>query len=138
MKRRDFLKQSGTGLLLTAGALAGCGRETLLHPSRIEQRAGVYYDSYAMALYMDGGLGPKTGIIRAQQLIELEDFEMEFWHGHGGTNHRYVVTAENLSEMKDKKVILETDVVASHSHKLFVDFSDERWRVPNSKPIMVP
>ncbi|MCB0311041.1 MAG: hypothetical protein KDD42_07390, partial [Bdellovibrionales bacterium] len=65
--------------------------------------------------------------------------EMEFWHGHGGQNHRFVLLPEHFAELKQlKRVYVQTDEVAGHSHKLFIDPTDVRYRVAGALPIEVP
>lgn len=135
MDRRHFLK----GLILTG--LVGCGRDEEGHRLRYGFRAGevVLYDTYAMALYFDGGLGPKTGIVKVDYILKNQPVTLEFWHGHGGKSHFYTLTPDHFAELKRlKRVYVETTEVASHSHKLFIDPVDPKWRVPGAQPIPVP
>src|SRR5688500_20119118 len=101
MNRREFLRT-----LTIASVMAGCGKDLVI------PRAGerglrapevILYDCYAMALYMDGGLGPKTGIIKVEYLLKNETGTMEFWHGHGGKNHKYVLAPEPFAPVKRRK-----------------------------------
>lgn len=143
MDRRQFLE-----LLLKAGAagssfaLLGCGRSPTENPIDCRaQRADrvLLYDTYAMALYFDGGLGPKTGIIATSYVLANEPITLDFWHGHGGKLHRFTVTPDHFRVMKKlKKVTLETTAVDGHTHKLFIDTSDLRYRVPGAVPVAVP
>jgi hypothetical protein len=72
-------------------------------------------------------------------LIKNEPVTLTFWHGHNGRDHEFTVTPEHIKELKKmKKVFIETTEVADHTHKLFIDFSDPRWRVPGAEPIEVP
>jgi hypothetical protein len=135
MDRRHFLK----GLLLTG--LAGCGRDEEVHRLWYGFRAGevILYDTYAMALYFDGGLGPKTGIVKVDYILKNQPVTLEFWHGHGGKSHFYTLTPDHFAELKKlKKIYVETTAVASHTHKLFIDPVDPKWRVPGAQPVPVP
>jgi len=142
MDRRDFiLRAAGLGAAL---GLGGCGSEPGL-PFGVPRLVGtqpdevMLYDLYAMALYMDGGLGPRTGIIKVEYVLADKPVELEFWHGHGGKSHFFTVKPEHFAEMKRlRKVTLQTTEIASHSHKLFIDTSDPKWRVPGAKPTPVP
>ena len=149
MNRRNFLNYSlRSGLWIATVNLVGCGKpgassatetqDTTATSMRDEQTV-ILYDTYAMALYMDGGLGPKTGVIKVDYLLKNSEVTLEFWHGHGGKNHRFTLTQEHFIQFKQKKkVFVETTVVDSHKHKLFIDFSDAKWRVPGATPIPVP
>lgn len=144
MDRRQFLE-----LLLKAGAagssfaLLGCGRsptENIVLPrtARDGERA-LIYDTYAIALYFDGSQGPKTGIVTTSYLMADVPITLDFWHGHGGKLHQFTLLPEHFRLMKKlKKVTLETTSVDGHKHKLFVDTSDARFRVPGSEPIAFP
>lgn len=122
--------------------LLGCGRteaEKLAVPRRAAGDRALLYDTYAMSLYFDGGLEPKTGIVAVSYVLANEPITLDFWHGHGGKRHAFTVGPEHYREMKKlKKVTLETTLVEGHSHKLFIDTKDVRFRVPGSLPIAVP
>ncbi len=97
------------------------------------------YDTYAQALYFDGGYGPFTGVVRAAYLAAGVAVTIDFWHGHGGRVHRYTVTPAHYAELvRGRRVYLETTVVEDHAHRLFVDPVDLRWRVPGALPVDVP
>lgn len=141
MYRRKFLGSTlkAGGILCTLG-LFGCGKEETheklgeLFTARV-----VLYDTYAMALYMDGSLGPKTGVLKVDYVLANQPVDLEFWHGHGGKNHRFTVTPDHFKELKKlKKVLIETTRVADHTHKLFIDPSDPKWRVAGAPPVEVP
>lgn len=151
MNRRQFFKRvlEGGASLWVMGVAGACGKESATEKSEARARLFfedgtprgevIMYDTYAMALYMDGGLGPKTGTIKVDYILANESVTLDFWHGHGGRVHKFTLTPEHFSEMKKlKKVTLETTVVDSHKHKLFIDFGDSKWRVPGAKPIHVP
>ena len=138
MNRRDFVLRavaSAGGILLF-----GCGRDAD-SPNRPFLREGsvTLYDTYAQALYMDGGMGPKTGIIKVDYILANQPVVLEFWHGHGGKNHKFTLTELHYEEIKKlKRVYVETTLVDGHKHKLFIDPADPKWRVPGSKPVVVP
>lgn len=97
------------------------------------------YDTFAQALYFDGGYGPFTGVVRAAYLAAGVAVTIDFWHGHGGRLHRYTVTPVHYAELvRGRRVYLETTVVDDHAHRLFVDPADLRWRVPGATPVEVP
>jgi hypothetical protein len=97
------------------------------------------YDMYIMAMYFDGTTGPKTGIIKAEDILAYKPVDYVFWHGHGGINHEFTFTLDAIDSLKQlKKTYLQTDIVANHSHKIFIDPTDIRYRVPGSKPIKFP
>ena len=97
------------------------------------------YDTYAMALYFDGGLGPRTGVIRVADVAAGTDLAMDFWHGHGGQLHRFTVTASHFAALRRReRVMVETTEVDSHRHLLFVDPTDPRWRVEGAAPQTIP
>jgi len=143
MNRRELVKAALVGgtTLFTFG-LAGCGKnlaegfsDEALAAARGEV---ILYDTYFMAMYMDGGLGPKTGILKVDYVKANQPVTLEFWHGHGGVNHKFTITPEHFAEIKKlKKVYIQTNVVDGHSHKLFVDVSDKKWRVAGALPVPV-
>lgn len=141
--RRNFLQALGFGT--AAAHLAACGaaadgeRAAATESLRDDGDFVILYDTYAVAMYFDGSIGPTTGIVTVQEIVNGVDAPKTFWHGHGGVDHRYVVRASDLAQLhQKKKVFLQTDVVAEHSHRLFVDPTDARWRVPGAKPVKVP
>lgn len=145
MDRRDFFKHlMQSGMTVAALGLAGCGAERAGRGGAMRLALGgrsrvTLYDTYAMALYMDGGLGPRTGIIKVEYVLKNEELTLEFWHGHGGQNHMFTVTPEHFAQIKKlEKVTLETTEVAGHTHKLFIDFSSAQWRVEGAEPVEVP
>ncbi len=144
LNRRRFL-----GRVLSVGASVGalglvrCAGDAPLERSDdglfTDRNEVILYDCHAMALYFDGGLGPKTGVIKVDYILGNAPVEMEFWHGHGGKQHRFTLLPEHYLQIKQlKKVTIETTQVDGHAHKLFIDFNDSRWRVAGAKPIAVP
>jgi len=140
--RRSFIKVSlqGIGTFAVLG-IAACGREE----DRNEQsnlslvgRDITLYDTHAMATYFDGGLGPKTGIIKVSQIVAATAVPFVFWHGHGGVDHRFTVLPEHFAELKKlKRVTITTTVVEGHAHKLFIDPVDPKYRVAGAQPVVV-
>jgi len=145
LDRREWIKAAlSTGATLMTMGLVGCGKES---QNGEESRFGlmssrgevVLYDTFMMALYMDGGLGPKTGTFKVDYVLANQPVTLKFWHGHGGKDHYFTLTPEIFAEVKKlKKVYVTTTVVDSHTHKLFIDVSDARWRVPGALPVPVP
>ena len=154
MKRRHFLKLSFMSITsLGSMSLMSCGRQESDESIEANPRASqarsrkaladgervLWYDTYAMALYMDGGLGPKTGIIKAEYLLKNEPITMKFWHGHGGKDHAFTLLPEHFSALKaHKKILIKTTEVDGHTHNLFVDPNDPKWRVPGAVPVEIP
>jgi hypothetical protein len=143
--RREFLQEVSRYLaVLTLVPVAACGRkqqvtkqssEPVLSLTRAEV---ILYDTNAMALYFDGGLGPKTGVIKVQYIIDGKNVTLDFWHGHGGKQHQFTLTPEHYADLKQlKKVTLQTTVVDGHRHKLFIDPNSTRYRVPGAVPVKV-
>lgn len=88
------------------------------------------HDTHAQSLYFDGTYGPTTGIVRVDDVVAGRPIELEFWHGHGGVSHRFSLGAADLDALaRGMRVTLTTTEVEGHSHMLFVDPTDERWRV---------
>lgn len=97
------------------------------------------HDTHAQALYFDGGHGPHTGIIRVEWIVAGDAVELAFWHGHGGVDHRFTVRPEHFAALtRGERVTLETSEVEGHSHRLFIDPVDERWRVAGAEDVRVP
>jgi hypothetical protein len=97
------------------------------------------HDTYAQALYYDGTHGPLTGTITVDHVLAGVAVEFEFWHGHGGQNHRFTFLPEHFEALKrGERVMVETTQVDSHAHMLFVDPLDESYRVPGAADVAVP
>ncbi|MBZ0233914.1 MAG: hypothetical protein K8M05_16420 [Deltaproteobacteria bacterium] len=97
------------------------------------------HDVYAMALYFDGGLGPRTGTIRVADVAAGVALPKDFWHGHGGQLHRYTVLPEHFAALKRReRVMLQTTEVEGHRHMLFIDPVDPQWRVEGAPPETIP
>lgn len=97
------------------------------------------YDVYAMALYFDGGLGPRTGTIRVMDVAAGVTLPKDFWHGHGGQLHRYTVLPEHFAALRRReRVMIQTTEVDGHSHMLFIDPVDPQWRVEGAQPQTIP
>ncbi len=97
------------------------------------------YDTYAMALYFGGELGPKTGEVLVDYVIANEVVNKDFWHGHGGKQHKFQLLPEHFEQLKQgKKVTIETTEVDGHTHNLFIDPNDPKWRMPGAQPRQVP
>jgi hypothetical protein len=111
----------------TDGARDGSGRTVTL------------YDTNAVALYFDGSQGPYTGVIKVAYVLANASITLDFWHGHGGVMHRFTLEPAHFAELKAlRRVTLETTIVESHSHQLFIDPVDPTYRVPGATPVLVP
>lgn len=141
--RRAWLKMAAVGSAAIASGLSACGADpradATSNVSDDDDDFVTLYDTYAMAMYYDGTIGPKTGVIKVDDVLANAQLDKEFWHGHGGRNHRFTVTPDHLTKLRNlEKVTIETTSVESHAHTLFVDMSDSRWRVPGAQPVRVP
>lgn len=93
-------------------------------------RTVVLHDTHAQALYFDGTHGPTTGVITVDEIVAGAALDKVFWHGHGGRDHQFTVTAEHLAALtRGERVTLMTSEVEGHAHMLFIDPRDDRWRV---------
>jgi len=96
------------------------------------------YDTNAVALYFDGTQGPYTGVIRVSYVVANAALTLDFWHGHGGAQHRFTLLPEHFAALKRlEKVTLETSVVDGHSHKLYIDPTSTVHRVAGAQPVQV-
>lgn len=99
----------------------------------------VMYDTNAQALYLDGSLGPLTGVIYVDYVLRGEVVELDFWHGHGNQVHRFTLLPEHFEGLKrGERVTIETTEVESHRHTLFIDPTDPFYRVDGAAPVQVP
>lgn len=150
--RRLFLFRaiSGTAAAVVFPILGACGLGLDGRFSQNGRASGVVktdggddefvtlYDTYAVATYFDGGIGPTTGTITVAMVDANLDVDLEFWHGHSGKTHQYRITARDFQSLRDlKKVWIETTSVDGHAHKLFIDPTDPNWRVPGAQPVRV-
>jgi hypothetical protein len=97
------------------------------------------HDTHAQALYLDGSNGPLTGIITVAHAIASATLTMEFWHGHGGVQHKFTLQPSHFAALKrGERITLGTTTVDNHSHTLFVDPRDEDYRVSGAPDVDVP
>jgi hypothetical protein len=97
------------------------------------------YDMHAMALYLDGSLGPRTGIVRVADIAAGTEQPRDFWHGHGGQLHRFTITPAHFAALRRReRIMIETTEVDGHRHTLFVDPTDPQWRVEGATPQTIP
>jgi len=141
MNRREFLLKAA---LTSSGLyLFGCGREEsgsgFLTRGAVGERGKItLYDMNAQALYMDGTFGPYTGVIKVDYIVNNQPVVLKFWHGHGGRDHMFTLQPSHYDELKKlKRVYIETTVVDSHTHKLFIDPVDPKWRVKGAQPVSI-
>lgn len=157
MRRRELLWILGGGLV--AGAI-GCDAEPVPgeddpdarppdpEPTGDAPAASVdacapatvtMHDTYAQALYLDNSLGPLTGIVEVEYVVAGVAVTLDFWHGHGGTPHRFTLGPEHFAALRrGERVTLGTTTVEGHAHTLFVDPLDETYRVPGAPDVEVP
>lgn len=96
------------------------------------------HDTEAQALYLDGSLGPLTGTIGVSVVMAGAAVTLDFWHGHGGVQHRFTLTPAMLDDLKHgKKITVGTTTVDNHAHMLFIDPKDERYRTPGAPDVQV-
>ena len=107
-------------------------------PDACPQATVKMHDTEAQALYLDGSLGPLTGTIRVGVVMAGTAVTLDFWHGHGGVQHRFTLTPAMLDDLKQgKKITAGTTTVDNHAHTLFIDPKDERYRTPGAPDVMV-
>jgi hypothetical protein len=96
------------------------------------------HDTNAQALYLDGALGPLTGNIKVAYVIANATITLEFWHGHGGTPHRFTLEPAHFAKLKaGEKITVGTTTVDGHAHTLFIDPKDPAYRVPGAPDVPV-
>ena len=96
------------------------------------------HDTNAQALYLDGSFGPLTGVIKVTYVAAGTTLALDFWHGHGGVQHRFTLEAMHFEKLKHgEKVTLGTTTVDGHAHTLFIDPKDESYRVPGAPDVAV-
>ena len=159
MQRREFIWILGGGVVActfgceaeeqtpSADAAVGGGSDDPGGGNPVTADAGidacvrhvVMHDTYAQALYLDGTKGPLTGVIQVAYVIAGSKITLDFWHGHGGVQHRYTLEPSHFAELKDgKRITIGTTTVDGHAHTLFIDPRDETYRVPNAPDVEVP
>jgi hypothetical protein len=97
------------------------------------------YDTNAQALYLDGSLGPLTGVIEVEYIVAGAAITLDFWHGHSGQQHRFTLLPEHYDALKrGERVYVGTTEVDDHSHMLFIDPVDPDYRVAGAQGVEVP
>lgn len=97
------------------------------------------HDTYAQALYLDGTNGPLTGVVEVAYVMAGTAITLDFWHGHGGQQHRFTIEPSHFAALKNgERVTIGTTTVEGHEHTLFVDPLDEDYRVPGAPDVDVP
>ena len=164
MRRREALGfiGLGTGIGVTA-LLIGCDADagpsdpgvepdapprdgvdaapTTMPPDACVGATVLMHDTNAQALYLDGSLGPLTGVIKVSDVVAGTQLTLDFWHGHGGTPHRFTLTPQHFEQLEQgHKITLGTTMVDGHAHTLFIDPKDEKYRVPGAPdvPVQLP
>jgi hypothetical protein len=162
MRRRQFIKIISGGAVV---GVIGCAAEPPAAPAPDAGSAGdarpptgpdaavaasdaapacdagfvIMYDTHAQALYFDGTYGPLTGICKVEYVLAGVPVTLDFWHGHGGVQHRYTLLPEHFAALvAGMKVTLTTTVVEDHQHELFIDPTDPDYRVEGAEPVPVP
>jgi hypothetical protein len=146
-QRRDFL-------WLLGGGIVCCKLEEPLPPAPPAIDAAIdpppnvdactpatvlMHDTNAQALYLDGSLGPLTGVVTVAYVVARATVTLDFWHGHDGVLHRWTLEPMHLAALeRGERVTLTTTVVDGHAHTLFVDPLDESYRVDGAPDVPVP
>jgi hypothetical protein len=153
MRRRDFLWViGGTSVACSIGCSEPAGPRTsggdAGPTSPVDANSGVdacaqavvrMHDTYAQALYLDGTNGPLTGVITVAYVAAGTAIMLDFWHGHGGQLHRFMLDPEHFEALKQgQRVTVGTTTVENHAHTLFIDPLDEDYRVPGAPDVDVP
>ncbi len=147
LSRREFIARAASCVTTVAvlPSLSACGdfaarqsRENVPAAAVNDDGYVTLYDMYAIATYFDGGIGPETGTVTVAMVDANLPVNFVFWHGHGGKNHQFTLMPEHFQSIRDlKKTWVETTSVDGHSHKLFIDPVDPRWRVPGAEPVRI-
>ncbi|MFN0250898.1 MAG: hypothetical protein ACKV2T_28750 [Kofleriaceae bacterium] len=96
------------------------------------------HDTHAQALYLDGTLGPLTGVIRVAMVVASTVVTLDFWHGHGGVSHRFELLPSHFDALKrGERITVGTTTVDGHAHTLFIDPRDETYRVSGAPDVEV-
>ena len=155
MNRRYFIWMFGTGVVT---CVLGCDPEAEAPAHDADATSGAdgdepddagfdaclqdiatMHDTYAQALYLDGSLGPLTGIVTVAHVIAGAKIVMDFWHGHGGQLHKFTLEPAHFEALKrGERVTVGTTTVDGYSHTLFVDPRDEEYRVSGAPDVEVP
>lgn len=99
----------------------------------------VRHDTNAQALYLDGSLGPLTGVIEVAAMAAGVATTRDFWHGHGGVLHRFTIDPDQFAALiRGERVTIATTTVDGHAHTLFIDPIDEAYRVTGAPDVIVP
>jgi hypothetical protein len=153
MRRRTFLHLAGVGLVACkvgdpddgepdAGGdhdAASGGADAAPGPDACRPDTVLMHDTYAQALYLDGSLGPLTGVVEVAHVIAGAAITFDFWHGHGGVAHRFTLTPAHFAQLiAGQRIDVTTTEVDDHMHALFVDPLDEAYRVPGAPDVAVP
>jgi hypothetical protein len=155
MRRREFVWVFGS--LAVTGTI-GCSADAKAPATDAQAQPGVdaaqadapatadacvpdvvtMHDTYAQALYFDGSYGPLTGIVTVAHAVAGQTLTMDFWHGHGGLQHRFTLEPMHFAALRrGERVTLETTIVDGHAHMLFVDPTDEAYRVRGAPDVEV-
>jgi hypothetical protein len=156
MRRREFIWAFGGGVVtcmfgceaggegnapVPDAAASSGGNDPIVDGSldACVQKLVKMHDTYAQALYLDGGIGPLTGIVTVAHVIASSTVTMDFWHGHGGQLHRFTLEPMHFDALKrGERVTVGTTTVEGHAHTLFVDPREERYRVEGAPDVDVP
>jgi hypothetical protein len=78
-------------------------------------------------------------VVTVDYVLANVEVDMEFWHGHNGVSHHFLLTPEHFAALKrGERVTIETTEVDSHQHLLFIDPRDEAYRVAGAADREVP
>ena len=160
MQRRDFIWIFGSGIVACTlgceqhveepsadadpggGTGGGNGDNAATGDAGVDacvQHTVKLHDTYAQALYLDGTNGPLTGTVTTAQVIAGAIVTMDFWHGHGGIQHRFTLEAQHFADLvHGKRITVGTTTVDGHAHTLLIDPKDEGYRVPGAPDVDVP
>jgi hypothetical protein len=133
MQRRDFLSSS-LKMPLTILGLGLISGRSLNSAFACESDFAAKQGIKTFAFYQ--GLGPIQ--VRSPNRTDGTNFSMpciseddvtageaksyEFWHGHGGKNHKFTIDADGFSKLAaGESIEIFTDVVTGHRHALKID-----------------
>src|SRR5204863_7389276 len=97
---RAFPPADGTDAGSDDPPASGSAAAAVTSPDACVGPTVMMHDTNAQALYLDGSYGPLTGNIKVAYVVANTSITLEFWHGHGGTPHRFTLEPMHFAKLK--------------------------------------